>query len=93
MPALFAVGQHEALAEVCRHWRPDTCLLVYLEDIYDITSPRLVAFGVPRSNPALFTFVTCRGSPNGVQAGVISLVSQAVPPHPRRLAAHKKGSK
>ena len=39
MPALFALGQHAALAEVRRYLRPDECLLAYLDDIYVITSP------------------------------------------------------
>ena len=39
MPALFALGQHAALAEVRRQLRPDECLLAYLDDIYVITSP------------------------------------------------------
>ena len=38
MPALFALGQHAALAEMRRHLRPDECL-AYLDDIYVITSP------------------------------------------------------
>ena len=39
MPALFALGQHAALAEARRQLRPDECLLAYLDDIYVITSP------------------------------------------------------
>ena len=39
MPAVFALGQHAALAEVQRHLRPDELLLAYLDDVFFITSP------------------------------------------------------
>ena len=38
VPALFALGQHAALAEARRHLRPDELLLADLDDIYVITT-------------------------------------------------------